>query len=127
MTTTSKLPAEHVRLMATYNQWMNRKVYETAGSLTPAQLAENRGAFFGSVLGTLNHIMVADTVWLQRLASALPGHAELDIVRQVPAPPALDTILFSDFRSLRQRRELLDEAILAFAHSLTDAELVAVT
>lgn len=121
--TAPSLLTQHVRLMASYNQWMNKKVYETAGKLTAAQLAENRGAFFGSVLGTLNHIMVGDTVWMQRFAGALQGHSELDVVRQVPTPQSLDAVLFDDFTPLLQRRELLDETILGFASSITDAEL----
>lgn len=117
------LLTQHVCLMARYNQWMNRKLYETAGKLTAAQLAENRGAFFGSVLGTLNHIMVADTLWLQRFASALPQHPELDVIRQLPTPASLDATLFDDFAALQQQREVLDAAILAFANSVTDDEL----
>ena len=46
------------QLMADYNQWMNDKIYETVASLTAEDLSEDRGAFFGSILGTLNHILV---------------------------------------------------------------------
>lgn len=114
---------QHIRLMAKYNQWMNQKVYETAATLTTSQLAEDRGAFFGSVLGTLNHLIVADTIWLQRFANALPAHAELDPVRQLPGPPSLDAILFTDFAGLKERRVLLDDAVLAFSGAVTEQEL----
>lgn len=59
---------EHIGLMANYNQWMNRKVYEAAGTLTDGALTADRQAFFGSILGTLNHLALGDTVWLKRFA-----------------------------------------------------------
>lgn len=59
----------HFALMAFYNQWMNAKVYDAASKLTAAELNEERGAFFGSIFGTLNHIVVADTIWLKRFAT----------------------------------------------------------
>ena len=47
--------------MADYNQLMNKKMLEAAAKLSAEALSEDRGAFFGSVIGTLNHIVVADT------------------------------------------------------------------
>ena len=58
---------EHIVLMADYNQWMNRKVYAAASQLTDAELTTDRQAFFGSILGTLNHLALGDTVWLLSL------------------------------------------------------------
>ena len=63
---------KQVILMASYNEWMNTKVFEAAGRLAHDEIAQDRGAFFGSLLGTLNHIAVADTLWLRRF-STLPG------------------------------------------------------
>ena len=114
---------EHVCLMADYNQWMNQKLYETAGKLSPEQLSENKGAFFGSILGTLNHIVVADTIWLKRFAPALPTHQELNAIRELPQPASLDAILFANLQALKNRRQLLDETFLEFAKSLCDEEL----
>src|SRR5690554_5695870 len=59
---------DHFELLSNYNQWMNSKVYEAAAHLSATDLAKDRGAFFGSILGTLNHIVVGDTVWLKRFA-----------------------------------------------------------
>lgn len=56
----------HLALLADYNQWMNRKLYDAAATLPPADLVADRGAFFKSILGTLNHLVVADTIWLKR-------------------------------------------------------------
>jgi uncharacterized damage-inducible protein DinB len=58
--------AEHVRLMANYNQAINIQIYTTASKLSAAELSLDRQAFFGSILGTLNHIPVGDIIWLKR-------------------------------------------------------------
>lgn len=60
---------QHFEQLATYNQWMNAKLYDAAGTLSDSELTEERGAFFGSIFGTLNHIAVADTIWLKRFAT----------------------------------------------------------
>ena len=73
----------HVVLMASYNEWMNARLYEAAGKLPAPELAADRGAFFKSVLGTLNHIVVADTAWLQRFATHPARYATLEPVRQL--------------------------------------------
>jgi len=46
----------NIQLMAQYNQWMNEKLYCTAGQLCDDALTKDQGAFFKSILGTLNHI-----------------------------------------------------------------------
>lgn len=62
----------HVQLMAHYNQWMNARVYEAAGRLSHDSLAQDRQAFFGSILGTLNHLVVADTIWPMSCVMPIP-------------------------------------------------------
>ena len=65
----------HARLMADYNQWINTRLYAAAAELPHDMLTQDRGAFFRSVLGTLNHIMVGDRVWLSRFARHPARHA----------------------------------------------------
>ena len=59
---------ENMQLMSSYNQWMNQAIYKAVGELSYAELVEDKGAFFGSVLGTLNHNIAADIIWLKRFA-----------------------------------------------------------
>ena len=61
-------PPQTASLFAEYNRWMNDRLYAAAATLEPAALTADKGAFFGSILGTLNHIAVADTIWLHRFA-----------------------------------------------------------
>lgn len=57
-----------VRLMARYNAWQNGGHLRLVPTLPPEELARDRGAFFGSILGTLSHLLWADRIWLHRLA-----------------------------------------------------------
>ena len=107
-------------LMARYNQWMNSRLYAQAADLDEAERQADRGAFFGSILATLVHILAADTHWMKRFAAAMPGLASLDYVRAVPPPELVRGIVFPDFAVLRADREALDAAIVAFADEATD-------
>lgn len=102
---------QHFRMFAAYNRWANALVYDAAAALTEDELTRNSGAFFGSMLGTLNHLLVADRIWMKRFT----GEGE--------APKALDTILFTDFARLRTAREAEDERIVAWVDTLTPKAL----
>jgi uncharacterized damage-inducible protein DinB len=117
---------DYIALLARYNGWMNRRVFETAGSLPADALREDRGAFFGSILGTLNHLMVADILWLRRFAAHPAGLRALEALHRFPAPGALDQILYEDFAELRDRRFMLDDVIIAWCGELTDDDLTCV-
>ena len=113
----------NVELMASYNQWMNEKMYQAASQLSAGQLAEDRGAFFSSIIGTLNHILVGDTLWLQRFAEHSVKFVSLDSVRQLEAPRSLDAMLYQDFDGLWKARIAMDAVIVAFAKELTEEVL----
>lgn len=118
------ITCQYIVLMSSYNQWMNAKLYEAAGKLSPQELTADRKAFFGSIIATLNHIAVADTIWLKRFAMHPSNHAALDPVRQLPVPGSLDTILFQDLGAMIKHRELLDEVINQWAAALREQDLL---
>jgi uncharacterized damage-inducible protein DinB len=101
----------HFAMMAGYNAWCNERIYDVAAQLPDADYRANRGAFFKSVHGTLNHLLVADRIWLKRFS----GQGE--------APNRLDAILFEALPELRTAREREDERIVSFIDSLSDADL----
>jgi uncharacterized damage-inducible protein DinB len=107
-------------LMARYNQWMNARLYAAAADLDEAELRADRGAFFGSILATLAHILAADTHWMKRFATSMPALASLDYVRTEPLPELVRGITFPDFAKLCSDREAMDAAIIAFTHEATD-------
>ena len=114
---------EHIALMANYNQWMNRKVYDAASTLTETQLAADRHAFFGSILGTLNHLTLGDTVWLKRFAQHPAGFAALAPLSSLAMPVDLKQVAFGTLRELSDRRAWLDHLIIDWAHSLREPDL----
>lgn len=113
----------HICLMATYNDWMNAKVYEAARRLTDEELCMDRKAFFGSIFGTLNHLVAGDTIWLKRFAGHPANHLALEQIRQLPAPQSLDQLLFSNIRELSAHRVWLDQVIVEWSRSLTEPDL----
>ena len=107
-------------LMASYNQWMNKSIYESASTLSASELGENRDAFFGSIMGTLNHILVGDVIWLKRFASHEANFEALGSIRAMKAPKSLNAILFKDLDALAEAREKTDQVIVEFTSELND-------
>jgi len=102
---------QHFMMFAAYNRWANEQVYAAAAGLSPEELVRDTGAFFKSVVGTLNHILAADRIWLRRFT----GEGD--------APTSLDTILSADFDTLLGLRKAEDERIIAFIDGLDEGKL----
>lgn len=103
----------YLRLMAGYNAEMNRRFYAAAAGLSEAQRTADAGAFWGSIHGTLSHLVWADEMWLSRFTGA-------------PKPAAAlkeSGAYITDFEELRRRRMALDGDISAWADGLDDAWL----
>jgi uncharacterized damage-inducible protein DinB len=58
---------EYCRTMARYNAWQNEGLRRALTALPRAELERDRGAFFGSIMATANHLLWADMVWMSRL------------------------------------------------------------
>ena len=69
---------DHLRRLARYNAWANRRLYAACRELPAEAYHAPRPAFFGSIHGTLNHLLVADRIWLDRLAGRAPRHTRLN-------------------------------------------------
>jgi uncharacterized damage-inducible protein DinB len=78
------------QMFAGYNAWCNARLYAAAAKLSDVDYRADRGAFFKSLHGTLNHLLVGDRIWMQRFT----GAGEL--------PASLDAILFEDFAHFQQ-------------------------
>lgn len=101
----------HARAMADYNAWMNARLYDCCAPIPDEERKRDVGAFFKSIHGTLNHLLVADRIWMGRFTG------------KPFAPPSLATELYADFGELRRERESTDAAISAYVAALTDADL----
>jgi uncharacterized damage-inducible protein DinB len=98
-------------MFAGYNAWANARLYEAAGKLSDADYRADRGAFFKSVHGTLNHLLVGDRIWMRRFTG------------DGPSPTRLDDIPFENFADLREARRAEDKRIVDYVSRLTDADL----
>lgn len=102
----------HCILMAKYNQRLNSQVYEVAKLIDKRELERDVGAFFKSILGTLNHILVGDIIWLSRFATHSATFASLARLSSFPQPERLDQILYADISDLFVARKEIDSILL---------------
>ena len=102
---------ERYRMFAGYNAWCNERLYDAAATVSDADYRADRGAFFKSLHGTLNHLLLGDRIWMNRFT----GEFEL--------PKTLDEILYDDFPALRAERRKMDSSITRYINGLSDADL----
>ena len=114
---------DQFKLFARYNRLMNRRILDAAEKLSRDDLTRDRGAFFKSVLGTLNHVLVGDVIWLQRFAMHPPSRKALEPIDAWEQPASLDTILCADLESLATRRAVIDEIIADWIAGLAESAL----
>jgi uncharacterized damage-inducible protein DinB len=101
----------YIRTMQAYNRWMNDRLYDCCGKLSDAERKRDVGAFFRSMHGTLNHLLLADRIWLGRFTG------KPFVVK------SLDQELYSDFAQLRAERTATDIAITDWCSSVSEADL----
>ena len=99
---------KHFQMFAQYNALANHKLYEVCAQISDTERKRTRLAFFQSIHGTLNHLMVGDRIWLTRFEG-----------KQIPST-RLDAILYDDFDELREARVAEDQRIKTFAAGLTE-------
>src|SRR3974390_879057 len=99
------------RMLAGYNAWCNERLFATAAQVSDADYRADRGAFFKSLHGTLNHLLVGDRIWRGRFRGKGEG------------PPSLDAILYDDFAQLREARRSEDDRITDYVAGLREDDL----
>ena len=98
---------EYCELMARYNRWMNERLYALCAAMPDGERKRDRGAFFGSIRGTLNHLLWADRMWLGRLVGPVYTH------------PAFGADMFANFDELKREREATDQVMLKWGKSVS--------
>lgn len=104
---------EYCVTMARYNRWQNRSLLAAAETLDMAARRKDRGAFWGSVAGTLSHLLWGDLVWMSRF----DGGPRPDV------PLADSAGMWDNWADWRRERQATDGRILDWARRLTDADL----
>lgn len=102
---------DHFSMFAQYNRWANERLYEAAAQVGDADYRADRGAFFGSLHATLNHLVVTDRIWMHRFTAEGPIHTRLD------------EILYDDLPSLGAARRNEDERIIFYVETMGESEI----
>ncbi len=101
----------HLRRMARYNRWANQRLYAACATLPGAEYHKPRRAFFGSIHGTLNHLLVGDRIWLAR-------------IKGEPYPDLrLDDQPYATLAALEPARAAEDEHMLELVDGYADHDL----
>ena len=100
---------DHYTTFAGYNAWANNRLYDAAAQLSDDEYRADKGAFFKSMHGTLNHLLATDRIWMKRFT----GEGE--------APDRLDAMLHDRLPDLRAARDAEDRRIVAWVGSLDEA------
>ena len=103
----------YVQRMARYNRWQNENLYGVADRLTDEERRRERGAFFGSIHGTLSHLVWADRIWMSRF-----GIGEKPEVG-IPESAAL----YPEWEPLKRTRAELDAIMIGWADGMDDGWL----
>ena len=94
---------------AAYNRWANARLYQAALALSEDDYRRDVGAFFKSMHGTLNHLLLTDRIWLKRFT----GEGD--------HPNRLDAIIHEERRALALARADEDDRIAGYIASLDEA------
>jgi uncharacterized damage-inducible protein DinB len=113
------LTLEWIGALARYNRWMNDKLYALAATLGDDARKRDCGAFFKSIHGTFNHLLLADRVWLARFTGVIVP----DELMGPGGIRSLDQELYSDFEELRRQRVMTDDELAAWSSGLTLEQL----
>lgn len=101
----------HFRRLARYNRLANERLYATCSTLTDEERKRKRSGFFGSIHGTMNHILLGDRIWMARFEGG-----------EAPSTN-LDAILYEDFGALKRARSAEDARIEAYIDALAPGTL----
>jgi uncharacterized damage-inducible protein DinB len=107
------------RRFAQYNSWFNGRLYELVSSLTDEERRRDMGAFFRSIHGTLNHILLTDRIWLGRVSQHAHGFRSLEKTPLIFEFESLGQILYERFPELTAQRRETDAAIRGWVEELT--------
>lgn len=113
----------NLQLMSQYNQWMNQKIYQAAQQLGNKKIQQDQGAFFGSLFGTLNHIYVADIIWLRRFSQHAKKYPSLEQLPELSSYKALNQTVADNLETLNQLRQELDNIIINWCQEIDSKDL----
>lgn len=106
---------DYVKVMSRYNLWQNNQLYSVLKQMDDAEIERDRGAFFGSIKGTLNHLLWGDLLWLSRFAGG--AYPKIENASQF-------VDLYKTISIWSSERFRCDNRIIAWAESLKQIDLM---
>ena len=108
------ISTEYVRTMTAYNRWQNKSLYSAANKLSSHDRNQQRGAFFGSIQGTFNHLLWGDMLWISRFTKSKPP---------TTSNMSQTTELYRSWKELCSAREKFDKSLFQWANNIEDSWL----
>lgn len=105
------ITADTARMLARYNAWANRQLFDAVAALPPGEATKQRQTLFKNMVNTLNHLYTVDLIWQSHLEKRDHGI------------PALNTVLHPELAELRPAQEAMDAWYIAWTDGETDASL----
>ena len=102
-----KKQISNFQLLANFNKWTNEKIISSCKKLTETEYKKDRGAFFSSIHGTLNHLLVVDRAYISRIEGIDHGLK------------SLDQILFESLLQLEEARIKEDKRLVDLVNNLS--------
>src|ERR1700692_2505604 len=106
---------DQFRQLAGYNRWANARLYAATLALSDQAYRLHIGVFFGSLHGTLNHLLLTDRLWLKRLT----GEGD--------HPNQLNAILYENRAELTRARIAEDDRLIAVVERYDEVAHTALT
>jgi len=114
---------EYLSLLADYNAYVNRELYEIVAKIPESDRMKEVGSFHKSIFGVLSHVYVSDVGWLRRFKENVAVYKALAIPELEGPPHQWGVPMHKDFESLRAKRPALDGVIKQFVAEIPDADL----
>ena len=99
------------QLLANFNTWTNMKIFSACKELNDTEYKKDRKAFFSSIHGTLNHLLVVDRAYISRIEGI-----DHDL-------KSLDQILFKSLHQLEEAKIKEDKRLVDLVNSLSEKSI----
>lgn len=106
---------DYIQMMARYSAWQNASIAKTADSISATERQTQRGAFFGTIEGTLNHLLWGDRIWMHRFANT-----DKPLMDSIPASINES----NSWPEYIEARDAMNKTIIDWANDLDPAWLV---
>ena len=107
----SLMMKQHFQMLAAYNSWANKQLFEGVAHLSESEYRQDAGLFYKSIHATLNHVLGHDRLWMKRFT----GEGD--------HPKNADAILYLSLTDLRNARFLEDARIFDWLEGLSATEV----